>query len=201
MDGTDIRTLTALELGCGRAKTPWDLRATGPDGAERPVRWTLWRLDADPAVKPDLVCRLGQDPIPLPDDSVHLVIAHHVLEHIGRQGETGEWFAFWEDLYRVMAPGARIQFDVPLASSVWAWADPTHCRALNEYAFLYLRQQSYRLGGSIPAYRIACDFVPIEMTRLPDGTNADVRALETHSYLHGVLEAQKPLRPWWEDPS
>lgn len=191
-------TLTVLDLGCGRRRDDYALTARTPDG-EVPATFRVIRLDANPDVQPDLVCRLGAEPIPLDDDSVDLALAWHLLEHIGRQGETGEWFAFWQDLYRVLTPGGRMQFEVPLASSVWAWADPTHTRALNEYSFLYLNQDAYRCGGSIPDFRLVCDLPSVSFERVPDGANADVRAREAESYLRGTLVARKPFRPWWED--
>jgi SAM-dependent methyltransferase len=195
-----MATLTALDLGCGRRKADYQLAAYGPDGQPYACDWRVLRLDASPEVQPDLLCVLGRDRIDLPDDSVHVALAMHVLEHIGRQGETAEWFHFWQELYRVMVPGGRVQLECPLASSLWAWADPTHTRALNEYSFLYLNQDAYRCGGSIPDYRIQCDFVPVtEWARVPDAGNEDVRQKEAVSFLQGTLAARKPLKPWWED--
>ena len=101
-------------------------------------------LDCDPALKPDIVCRLGVENIPLPDDSIDVVMAVHVLEHIGKTGETAEWFRFWEDLYRVMKSGAQLQLWAPMFSSVWAWGDPSHVRALSPESLTFFCQDSYR---------------------------------------------------------
>lgn len=159
-----------LVLGCGRT------------GHARPDVVTL---DADARLQPDIRCTLGVDPIPLAENSVDHATAIHVLEHIGRQGETAEWFQFWEELYRVLKPGASLFFEAPLYSSVWAWADPSHTRALSPEAFVFLSQASYRLTpSSISPYRIHCDFVPQPYHALGD-------------HFQGVLIAQKPLRVWW----
>lgn len=157
-------------------------------------------LDADPQLAPDVVCTLGVDPLPFADDSVDHAIAVHVLEHIGRQGETDGWFFFWEELYRVLRSGGTLAFESPLYSSVWAWADPTHTRALSPQAFVYMSQDSYRLAGSaISPYRIRCDFAPAGPYEGLRDVNPDIAALEMRSHFRGTLVAKKPLRPWWED--
>jgi SAM-dependent methyltransferase len=195
---------TLLHLGCGRKKTLEAIGVkmlTNPDGTpfDREIR--LVNLDRLPDVEPDVLCELATDPIDLPDDSVDAVLALHVLEHIGRQGEIEGWFHFWAELYRVMKPDGLVRFECPHSSSLWCWADPTHVRAINEYAFLYLNQDSYRSPGSaIPDYRPDFDFVPVASFELiPDHTNADVRAKEAISFIRGTLRARKPLRPYWVD--
>lgn len=191
---------TVLILGCGRKQ---DIARYGLMNGTTPLTAedvNFLTLDGDASVNPTLVCDLGNTPIPLPEDSVDLAVALHVLEHIGVQGDTRQWFSFWEDLYRVLRPGGVLQLECPLHSSVWAWADPTHVRGISEYTFLYFNQDSYRHKDSaIPTYRIRADFEPIGWQRLPDGGNADVREVETHSMLQGRLRARKPFKGWWED--
>ena len=191
---------TVLVLGCGRKQ---DMALYGIAHAGVPLtpeQVTFLTLDGDASVNPTLVCDLGNDPIALPDDSVDLAVAMHVLEHIGVQGDTRQWFAFWEELYRVMKPDGILQFECPLHSSVWAWADPTHVRGVSEYTFLYFNQDAYRHKESaIPSYRIRADFAQLEFARVPDNGNADVREIEAVSMIRGSLRARKPLKPWWED--
>lgn len=184
--------MRVLHLGCGRKGR--DVGRSIPASAE------VVTLDADARLEPDLVCCLGRDPIPLPDDSIDLAVAVHVLEHIGKQGETAEWFFFWEELYRVLTPDGRLELESPLYTSVWAWADPSHVRVLSPQAFVFFSQDSYRMPGSgISPFRIACDFLPTQpFEGVADG-NAAVAAHESISHFRGVLEAQKPLRPWWAD--
>jgi len=189
-------TLTILHLGCGRYKrTPKDLGLALTVNV--PVQ--MINLDGNPDVQPDLVCWLGRDRIDLPDDSVDLVLAMHVLEHIGQQGQTEEWFQFWEELYRVMKPGGQLMFECPLYSSTWAWADPTHVRAISLHTFLYFNQDAYRCGGAIPDYRIRCDFQNAGIHYRKDDQNAEVAEREDVSFIYGTLVARKPLAPWWED--
>lgn len=176
--------MTILELGCGRM-------------APRP---NVIRLDADPRLEPDLVCTLGRDRIALPDNSVDVAYATHVLEHIGRQGETKEWFFFWEQLYRVLTPEGILVFESPLASSTWAWADPSHTRALTPESFTFLNQDAYRLpGSSISPFRIHCDFLLVGECRYVRDVNPTIAAREAYSHFCGTLRARKPFWPWWAE--
>lgn len=194
--------VTVLHLGCHWKHTPEDLglQLRRVDGTPDPRPVWLINLDMDPVVQPDLVCTLGRDRIDLPDDSVDLVIALHVIEHIGASpGDAAAWWQCWGELYRVMRPGARLQFECPYYSSLWAWADPTHVRAISEMTFLYLCQDAYRCGGAIPDYRPPCDFTVEKMETIPDHTNENVRQMERVSFIRGALAARKPFRPYWED--
>ncbi len=157
-------------------------------------------LDADARLKPDVVCTLGVDPLPFPDDTFDQAIAVHVLEHIGKQGETAGWFQFWEELYRVLKPGGSLTFESPLYSSVWGWADPSHSRVLSPQSFVFMSQDSYRMSNTgISPFRIACDFTPAQgFMGVVDG-NKDVASAEPVSHFQGILIAKKPLRPWWAD--
>jgi SAM-dependent methyltransferase len=195
-------TFTVLHLGCGRKKTmeALGLRLTEPDGTPLKSEVRLINLDRLADVEPDVLCELATDKIDLPDDSVDAVLAMHVLEHIGTQGDITGWFHFWSELYRVMKPGAIIRFECPHSSSVWCWADPTHVRAINEYVFTYLNQDSYRIPHSaIPDYRPNFDFtIASSLELVPDHTNPDVRAKEPISFIRGTLRARKPFVPYWE---
>ena len=179
---------TVLHLGCGRVGRQIPEAADG----------RVVTLDADPRLDPDIVCTLGENVLPLESNSIDHAVAHHVLEHIGRPCETRSWFFFWEELYRVLRPGGTLRFESPLYSSVWAWADPGHVRALSPQSFAFLKQDSYRIPGSpITPYRVRCDFAPCApYERLVDPTLVQY---EEFSHFRGTLVAIKPLRPWWED--
>lgn len=192
-------TMTVLHLGCGRRKTAADIGMEFADsqGVKYDGTITWINLDGNPTVEPDVLCWLGRDRIDLPDDSVDLVIAMHVIEHIGEIGKTEAWFYFWEELYRVLKPNGRVQFECPYWNSVWAWADPTHVRAISEYTFLYLNQEAYKVGGSIPDYRPKFDFQLMDWQLRPD-CNPEVKERENGSHINGILAARKPLNPYWE---
>lgn len=182
-------TQTVLHLGSGRV---------GRNLPEYPDARII-TLDADARLEPDLVCVLGCNNIRLIDNIVDVAVAHHVLEHIGRQGDTREWFHFWEELYRVLKPGGLLHFESPLASSTWAWADPSHTRALTPESFVFFDQDAYRIAGSnISPFRIRCDFERIGNVKYIADCNPVVWAREAVSHFSGTLRARKPLRPWWE---
>ena len=141
---------------------------------------------ADPHCNPDVVCTLGLEALPFPDDAFDAAIAIHVLEHIGRVGKTWGWFYFWEELYRVLKPGSPLHFEAPLWNSVWAWADPTHVRPLSPEAFAFFDQDNYRRDSAMSPYRIHCDYGAAPYRLGPGG------------HFSGTLIARKPLRPWWE---
>lgn len=200
MNATETPVLTVLHIGCGRRKgqDAAGVKLHNRDGSDYAgeVKWL--DLDGNPSVNPDVLCTLGVDPLPLPDDSVDLVLASHVLEHIGELGKTEGWFYCWQELYRVMKGGGQVQFECPYATSVWAWADPTHIRGITEYTFLYLNQDAYLVGGSIPDYRPPFDFVLSNVQLREDTGNAEVRVKEQYSFINGILTARKPFRPYWE---
>lgn len=196
------QSLTILHLGCGRKKT---LEAMGihnlrlQDGSEYGGEVKLLNLDMLPHVKPDVLCEIGKDRIGLPSNSVDVVWAMHVLEHIGRQGEIAEWFKAWSELYRVLKPGGIVKFECPYFSSTWAWADPTHTRAISEMTFLYLNQDAYAAPNTaMPDYRPDFDFVTLNIEITPDHTNEEIRKREAVSFIRGTLQARKPLNPYWE---
>lgn len=196
------RPLVVLQVGSGRKRTleQMGMYLKHQDGSPFTGGIQLINLDMLAHTNPDIVCELGVNRIDLDDESVDAVIAMHILEHIGRQGELAPWLFAWEELYRVLRPGGVVRFECPYHSSVWAWADPTHTRAISEYTFLYLNQDAYRSPGSaIPDYRPRCDFELVACELIPDHTNADVRERERISFIRGTLQARKPFRPYWED--
>lgn len=188
-----------LHVGCGRKKRDATaLMAScglGGDWSDAEVM----HLDADARLEPDVVCTLGDEPIPLPDNSVDLIVAWHVLEHVGKQGESAAWFRCWEELYRVLVPGGWIYGESPYYSSIWAWSDPTHTRAISEHSFIFFAQAAYRVDGSmISPYQIHCDFSWVGLEGMPKGWAliSDRHEPKVQS-IRFALGAIKPLKPWW----
>ena len=178
--------MRVLQLGCGRTRLAPALESGEPIEAIA--------LDADCTVNPDVVCCLGKDRLPFPDDTFDIAVAIHVLEHIGTQGETAGWFQFWEDLYRVLKPDGRLEFVAPWWQSVWGWGDPSHTRLLSPEALYFFQQANYRIPGSpISPFRIQCDFVPSDYKMMRETEDGPIVSFA------GILVAKKPLTPWWED--
>jgi len=88
-------------------------------------------IDADPDMKPDILCNLDMEHvnIPLPDNSMDLVYAMHILEHIRYLPELKR------ELCRILKPGGEIWVSVPHYLSTDAWGDDTHCRAFSVQSF------------------------------------------------------------------
>jgi SAM-dependent methyltransferase len=82
-------------------------------------------IDSDPNCKPDHLVNLEKDILPLADNSVGKVIAHHILEHLGEG-----YFHLLQELYRVCKHGAIIDIRVPHPNHEVYLNDPTHKRPI-----------------------------------------------------------------------
>lgn len=75
-------------------------------------------------------------PFPLPSSSVHTAICTHVLEYI----PPDRWFAWWNELHRVMQPLGIVYCSGPYGgdeSQGWL-SDPTHRTRVVEQSFAWL---------------------------------------------------------------
>jgi hypothetical protein len=108
-------------------------------------------------------------PWPWADSSVDEARCSHFIEHIpmievdsrGVQVPFGEGLdlliAFFNELHRVMKPGAQATIISPYYSSMAAWQDPTHRRAISDATYLYLNQEWLRANG-LEHYGITANF-------------------------------------------
>lgn len=86
----------------------------------------------------DHVCRVGVDPLPFPDESVDEVYSSHFLEHLTQE----ERIVFFNELYRVMKPGAQARIITPHWASNRAYGDPTHkWPGVSEMSYNYLNRE------------------------------------------------------------
>jgi SAM-dependent methyltransferase len=76
--------------------------------------------------------------IPLPDNSVGVINASHVIEHLKDPVKT------MSEIHRVLCDGGWAFIDVPSTDGRGAWQDPTHVSFWNENSFWYYtrRQQA-----------------------------------------------------------
>jgi SAM-dependent methyltransferase len=100
-----------LNLGCGHNKL---------DG--------FVNVDAAPQCAPDQVVDLETFPWPWADNSAEVIVLNHVLEHLGATPKV--FLEVMKELYRVCAPGGRVQIAVPHPRSDNFLGDPTHVRAV-----------------------------------------------------------------------
>ncbi|CAN7486182.1 hypothetical protein LJR225_003379 [Phenylobacterium sp. LjRoot225] len=85
-------------------------------------------VDAFAEAAPDEVCNLDQTPWPWPDNCADEVRFIHSLEHMG--GDPKVFLAIMQELYRISAPGCRIEIYVPHPHHDFFLNDPTHVRAI-----------------------------------------------------------------------
>ena len=109
-----------LDLGCGPAKKEgW----YGVDSREFPGI--------------DLVLDL-QQPWPWADESVEEARSSHFVEHLASAGRCH----FWNELWRVLAPGGKVEIVVPYWGSGRAYGDPTHqWPPISDMTFFYLDKE------------------------------------------------------------
>jgi len=69
--------------------------------------------------------------IPLPDNSVGVLNASHILEHLYDKHK------IMQEIHRVLAPGGWVFIEVPSTDGRGAFQDPTHVSYWNENCFLY----------------------------------------------------------------
>lgn len=116
-----------------------------------------------PAIKLDLGCGknkkegfLGVDQFSIPgvdvvhdlrlrwpwdDNSVEEANCSHFIEHLTNFGGKFERVHFFNELYRVLKPGAKCALAFPHWASNRYYGDPTHCEPFSEMGFYYLSRQ------------------------------------------------------------
>ena len=101
----------------------------------------------------DITCDLN-DGIPLPDNSVGVINASHVLEHLRDPLKS------MTEIHRVLVDGGWAFIDLPSTDGRGAWQDPTHVSYWNENSFLYYtkrEQASYIRNTTVRFQAFRCD--------------------------------------------
>lgn len=116
--GVDQFAMTGVDWVCDLSGRYWSLK---PDVVE--PSWGEWEMIAGHKV--------------LKESSVDEVFSSHFLEHL-----TGmERVRFYNELYRVLKPGAKATIIVPHWASNRAYGDPTHqWPPVSEMSFYYLKR-------------------------------------------------------------
>lgn len=158
-----------------------DKKPSSPFKGDGPVRLSLacgdrkpegfYGVDIAKTESTDFVQDLLQFPwSQFPDNSVDEIEVSHFVEHIPHgNGYNDPFFEFFDEIYRILKPA---EFDPanpniptkgfatitsPYYSSMRAWQDPTHQRAISEASFLYLNKQ-WRVDNRLDHYPVSCDF-------------------------------------------
>ncbi len=76
------------------------------------------------------------NPWPFANNSVGVLRAYHVLEHLP------DTIHFFNEAYRVLAPGGLLLIEVPSTNHPAAFADPTHVKFFNTLSFDYFTTEA-----------------------------------------------------------
>jgi hypothetical protein len=94
---------------------------------------------------------------PFEDNSIWEMRCSHFVEHIPVQMKDGSFGLnrFMEEVYRCLMLGGQITIVAPYYTSIRAWQDPTHVRAITDLTFNY-----YSKGGvsRVDHYMPKCNF-------------------------------------------
>lgn len=124
-----------LDLACGKDKC--DPSYIGVD---------IVKLDGV-----DVVHNLDSFLWPWDNDSVDEIFCKNYIEHVG------DLIKFMNECGRILKQGGKITLIAPYYSSIRAWQDPTHVRAISEASFLYYNKE-WREQNGLDHYPIDCDF-------------------------------------------
>ncbi len=104
------------------------------------------------------------------DNSVDEIECSNFVEHIPHgDSRYDPFFQFFDEIYRILKPATFDENNpniatsgfahivCPYYSSMRAWQDPTHHRAISEASFLYLNKQ-WRIDNKLDHYPVSCDF-------------------------------------------
>lgn len=136
-----------LDIGCGGNKK-------GPE----------WHgIDQFPMSGVDTVMRVGADTWPFEDNSVEEAHSSHFLEHLTNLNGKWERVNFFNELHRVLKPGAKCSIIIPHWASTRYYGDPTHCEPFSEMGFYYLsrewrKAQAPHTDKSVNPNGYDCDF-------------------------------------------
>lgn len=124
-----------LDLACGQNKRP------GFKG-----------VDIVPGDGVDFAWDLEKFPwAPFKDHSCDEINVSHYAEH------TSDLMKFMNEVWRICKHDAKVTIVGPYYTSVRAWGDPTHKRALNEMTWLYYNKE-WRMTNKLDHYPITADF-------------------------------------------
>ncbi|MBV8502824.1 MAG: methyltransferase domain-containing protein [Paucibacter sp.] len=125
-----------VNLGSGRDyKTGW----LNIDILDRAMPDVVLDLSA-PLQMPLRIDSARAGPVELAEDSVALIYANNVLEHVP------DLASLMGNCLRLLRVGGEFQIEVPYERALSAWQDPTHVRAMNENSWIYYTAWFWYLG-------------------------------------------------------
>jgi hypothetical protein len=142
------------------------------------------------------------------DNSVDEIEVSHYVEHIPHgDGFQDPFFQFFDEIYRILKPAefdpsnpnipvkGFVNIVSPYYSSMRAWQDPTHQRAISEASFLYLNKQ-WRKDNLLDHYPVSCDFdfsYGYSINPALQNRNQEVHSFAIQNYINAVSDIQVML--------
>jgi SAM-dependent methyltransferase len=103
-------------------------------GGENPQQGCV-NMDRRDLPTVDVVHDWDDIPWPLPDASVSLLMASHVVEHVNPANNG--FLKFMDECWRVLKYDAQMMISTPYAGSPGYWADPTHINGCTHHTWDY----------------------------------------------------------------
>lgn len=176
------KKLIKVELACGQNKK---------DG------WI--GMDKVKTAQTDIVHDLLTFPWPLDDASIYEMNCEHFVEHIPIQLADGSYglHKFMEEVYRCLMPGGTIRFVAPYYTSIRAWQDPTHTRAISEVTFEYYNKKNSE-AMHVDHYGAKCNFEAVSkvygITPEWEASSDEARQWAMKHYFNVVADIEVVLR-------
>lgn len=138
----NVHKLLKVDLACGRNKRE------GYIGVDREALNGV-----------DIVHDLNVYPWPFDDESVYEFVVSHYVEHIPIMYSDRSYglVKFMEEVYRCLMVGGLINIVAPYYTSIRAWQDPTHTRAITDVTFLYFCKD-FKNSAGVDHYVGECNF-------------------------------------------
>jgi len=95
----------------------------------------------------DVVWDLEEYPWPFPENSIDLIVASQLVEHVNPH--KGNFIKFMDEAWRVLKVHGQFMLATPYAGSMGYFQDPTHCNPCNEYTWEYFDPISPMTKGAL----------------------------------------------------
>jgi len=132
----------------------------------------------------DIVHDLNETPWPIRTNSVREIVCAHYAEHIPhwRPGwEKDGWWLFFDEVFRILAPGGTAEFIHPYVMHQRAFWDPTHVRFIHEVTWYYLDAQ-WREAQQLDHYETEVDFEIVTVDAMGLSDEFMSRNMETQGF-------------------
>lgn len=190
--------MVKIDLGCGKSKQPGFIGFDQFDfeGVDVVTDLTLfpWSFRAENYKAKNDGWNAWTKPGPLGgellilENSVDEAHCSHFVEHLDQM----QRIHFWNELYRVMKPGASARIIVPHWSSCRAYGDPTHkWPPMSEFCWYYLNKKWRDSQTPHLSQLYTCDFESTwaySLDKTLENRNAQYQQFAVRSYKDAIMD-------------